>query len=183
MPSKIKIEIRAELRDPQGKLIKRYPWKKANSLLKQFIQILMVQMSTVAQNTTDTGGVERSLTISSQNFNSAGAAALTTNGVVVGSGTTPVSMTDTKLQTQVTTNVAHSAHSLAVENPDASTWRVYIARVFTNNTGATLQIREVGLYCFGAGSTWNFAIDHTLYSVDVPNGVGVTITYRITISL
>jgi hypothetical protein len=92
-------------------------------------------------------------------------------------------MTDNKLETPLSTNVAHSAVSFAVENPDASTWRLAISRVFTNNTGATIAIRECALYCYAVSAAWIVCLDHTLYSVDVPNGVAVTLTYRLTVSL
>lgn len=183
MPSKIKIELRAELRDPQGeKLIKRFPWVKAQSLLKQFIQALALHTSQAAQTIKQTSGVEVSVTPDGKSFNCAAAAADTILGIVIGTGTTAVTMTDYKLQTQVTANIAHAIVTFAVENPDASTWRVAIARVFTNNTGASLGIREVALYIM-IGLNKYFCADHTLYSVDVPNGVGVTLTYRITVSL
>ena len=183
MPSKFKIEVRAELRNPQGKLIKRLPWKKANSLLKGFIQILMAQMSGVSQTVKDTGGTDRAVIAAVKNFCLAAAATETPYGIAIGTGTTAVTMTDNKLETQVTTNIVHAAPSFAVENPDTSTWRVAIARVFTNNTGASLGIREVALYGQATASLYNICVDRTLYSVDVPSGVGVTLTYRITVSL
>jgi len=183
MPSKFKIEIRAEIKDHRGRLIKRLPWVKANSLLKGFIQILMAQVYGAAQTIKDTGGADRSVAAAIKNFCLAAALTETTYGIAIGTGTTAVTMTDNKLETQVTTNIVHAAHSFAVENPDASTWRVAIARVFTNNTGASLGIREVALYAQATASLYSICIDRTLYSVDVPSGVGVTLTYRITVSL
>lgn len=183
MRSKIKAEIRAELRDPQGKLIRRLPWKPANSLLKQFIQILAVQMAAAAVSIKDVGGVDRSVSEHAYGFRSAAILNEVDRGILIGTGTTPVTMADNKLETQVSANITHAVESIAVENPSASTWRVSITRVFTNNTGATLGIREVVIYCLAGATPWFFAMDRTLYSVDVPNGVAVTLTYRITISL
>jgi hypothetical protein len=177
----LKLEIRAQLiRD--GIIISSFPWKPANSLLKQFTQLMHIQLSQINQFVTRTSGATLELGPSSDNLLVTAASAQTSWGMVIGSGTTPVTMLDYKLETQLISNVNHGAMTFAIENPDASTWRTAITRVFTNNTGATLTIREVGLYATTA-STYFFCIDRTLYSVDVPSGVGVTFTYRITVSL
>lgn len=183
MPSKIKIEIRAELRDVSGRLIKRFPWKSANSLLKQFIQVLAVQMSQIAQSIRTTINTLISLGAETSSFQVNAGIDITTWGILIGTGTTAVTMTDYKLVTQVSANVAHGAVSLAVENPDAATWRLAISRAFTNNTGASLGIREVAIYFDPGAWAEMICLDRTLYSVDVPNGVAVTFTYRITVTL
>ena len=183
MPSKIKIEIRAELRDSQGKLIKRFPWKKANSLLKQFLQALAVQLSQVAQTIKGTDNSDNSTSPQSSMLQVNAGAGIITWGMLIGTGTTAVTMTDYKLAALVTANIAHGAATFAVENPDVSTWRLAMSRVFTNNTGASLGIREVALYTDMAAYAAMVCLERTLYSVDVPNGVAVTLTYRITVSL
>ena len=179
---KIKTEIRAILTDPRsGKVIRRFPWKPANSLLKQFIQMLAVQISQTTQTLKDTGGVDRAVGISGANLKVT-AALVATWGTVIGTGTTAVTMTDHKLETQVSANIAHAAPSFAVENPNASTWRLAISRGFTNNTGATLSVKEAGLYAQDGGA-YIYCLDRTLYAVDVSNGITLTLTYRITVSL
>lgn len=181
--SLLKTEIRAELYAPDGKLIRRYPWKRANSLLKAFIQLLAVQISALAHTIKDTGGVDRSISGNAANFHSAAGIATISQGVLIGTGTTSVTMLDFKLETQVTTNITHSVSSFAVENPSTGSWRLALSRGFTNNTGATLEVRESAIYCYGGGFTYFFCIDRTLYSVSVPNGVTLTLTYRITVTL
>ena len=179
---KIKVEIQAILTDQDSRVIKRYPWKRANSLLKQFILLLTIQLSQVAQIVKNIAGAERSLGISASNFRNNTAINVTTHGIIIGTGTTPVTMTDWKLQTQVTTNIAHAAVTHAVENPDTTTWRVAISRGFTNNTGAVLNVTEVGLASQDGDGTYDL-LDRTLYAVAVPSGTTLTLTYRITISL
>jgi hypothetical protein len=183
MPSNLKVHIHAELRAPNGNLLKRLPWVKANSLLKQFMQILAVQMDTAARTIKDTVGTDRNVTANVYAFQLSLVAGQTDRGIVIGTNATAVTMADNKLAAQVTANVTHSAGTVALENPDASTWRVSIERVFTNNTAGTLQIREVGLYTMESATPYYFCIDRTLYSVDVPVGIQVTLTYRITITL
>lgn len=183
MRSKFNVEIRAELRNSAGILLKTYPWKTANSLLKQFIQMLSVQMSNASTSITDTAGTSRSVTSDAYNLRASAPAGTTTYGVLIGTGTTDVTMTDTKLETPLSTNVAHGIVIFAVENPSSTTWRLALIRVFTNNTGSTIGIREVAMYTYATIGGWIVCVDRTLYSVDVPNGVAVTLTYRITVSL
>lgn len=161
----------------------RFPWKKANSLLKQFIQCLAMQMGQANTQFKCVSGTLRTFSAQSTAFRLYVSARPTASSIVIGTGTTPVAMDDYKLETQVSTNITHPADAVAVENPDASTWRVSIARAFTNNTGASLGIREVALYWDESSGVDPVCLDHTLYSVDVPNGVCVTLTYRITVSL
>lgn len=183
MPSNFKIQIRAELREASGRLIRRYPWRRANSLLKQFVQLLAVQLHQSAQTIKRSSGVSNSISPDALVFRATGAAGDTSNGILIGTGTTAVAIDDYKLETPLITSVAHSAQTLALEAPDASTYRVALSRVFTNNTGASVGIREVALYTLDGAGTPAFALDHTLYSVDVPNGISLTLTYRISISL
>lgn len=180
---KFKTEILAEIYDKDGNLKRRYPWKKINTLLSNFIAILASHLAQAAQNMTDVGGVARSCVAAIRNFDANAAGAITTYGLVVGSGTTAVTMADYKLQTQVTSNVGHGINSFLVENPDAATCRVAVTRVFTNSTGSTLNITEVGLYVIGTANLWKICIDRALYSVSVPNGENLSLTYRITVTL
>jgi len=183
MPSKIKVEIGGSLRKGK-KIVRRLRYKRANSLLKQFIQILAVQMANSAFIVRRVSGEDVSLSPYYTKLRVNAPADNTTYGIMIGNGTDPVTMSDWKLQNKLTTGIAHSAHTIAVENPDSSTWRLSISRAFTNNSGATIQVREVGLYeQGGVGISDTHCIDRTLYSVDVPNGVSLTLTYRITISL
>lgn len=183
MQSHSKVEVRATITDGSGKIVKRYPWTRANSLIKQFIQDMMAHMSQVAQTVLDITNVARTCAVSGSGIDCAAAAALTTKGIVIGTGTNAVAMTDYALQTQVTANIDHGSMSIGLENPDANTWRVALQRAFVNNTGGTLSIKEVGLYALISGLTFSMCIDRTLYSVDVASGLTLTLTYRITISL
>ena len=142
-------------------------------------------MYQAASTMTDTGGTSRLVTFNSANLACGQGLATTDAGIMIGTGTTVVAMTDTKLVTQVTTNITYGASVITAENPNASTWRAAIARPFTNSTGSVLNVTEVGLVSRGydGSANRNFIIDRTLYSISIPNGATVTITYRITITL
>ena len=178
----LRTEIGAEIRNRNGKLLRRLPFRECHSLLKQFIQILGVQMGGSSQTIKDTGGTNRASAANSLNF-SCFATSQTTHGIVIGTGETPVTMTDYKLQTQVTASIVHQTMSFAVEEPDANTWRIAISRGFLNNTGAELNIKEAGLYVLFSGSAYFICADRTLYPVAVPAGTTLTLTYRITVTL
>ena len=183
MRSHSKIEIQAIITNESGRIIKKYRWKRANSLIKQFMQDMMAHMSQVAQTVNDITNTSRACAVSGTGIDCTAGSGVTTKGIVIGTGTNAVLMTDYALQTQVTTNIAHGSVSVGLENPDANTWRVALQRAFVNNTGATLSVKEVGLYAIISGLTATMCIDRTLYAVDVPSGLTLTLTYRVTVSL
>jgi hypothetical protein len=182
-PKNFQLTIQAELTLPDGTTKKSFPERQANSLIQAFIKLLKVFMSTQAETIKAYDGSDISVQ-STQNFwDVLGAAAATNKGIVIGSGTTPVAITDYKIESQITTNVLHGAVGFTLESPDASTYVLAISRSFTNNTGSTLSITEVALYSWIAPSSKGLCHDRTLYSVDVPAGLAVTFTYRIYITL
>ena len=183
MRSKIKIQIRAIVHTKEGRIFKTYPWKNANSLIKAFIQLLAAQMLQVSQSVLDTSNTPQACAGYALNLSAVADVNITTRGIVIGSGITSVTMTDYKLETQITTNVTHSPMVIALENPNTSTWRIALSRILTNNTGGVLSIKEVGLYVCGRSSIYNFCAERTLYSVDVPDTYPITFQYRITITL
>lgn len=183
MNKNIKLQVRAIVHTKDGRTFKKYPWKKTHSLLKQFIQLLMIQLSYTNQTIKKTDGSTYNSPPHALNLMVVGALNDTTFGILIGSGDTPVTLEDYALEAQITTNVAHALQSFALENPNASTWRISISRTFTNNTGAVLHIKEVAIYTSNYTSYVSACLERTLYAVDVPDGYPVTFQYRITITL
>lgn len=180
---KIKVTIQALIGGPPGNRL-ALPEREANSLIQAFLKMLAIQMSNAPGIVKDRTGADRTVSPNLNILFAGGPAANTNYGPVIGSGTTPPAMTDYELDSPLTTNVAHSITTFALETPDANTMVLAIGRTFTNNTGATLNIREVGLgIVAGAAPTYNFLGDRTLYSLDLPAGLPVTFTYRIYITL
>jgi len=182
-PKKIEVFLSAIIHDRKGNVVARLPRVHTECLIAAFLKLLKVQVSQAAETIKDTGGVDRSPASNVMNLQTNATAGETTWGLVVGTGTNPVTMTDNKLQTQVTASVAYGTVGFSLNAPDASTFVFAITRQFSNNTGATLSIREVGWYFRGGSGLWIFCADRTLYSVDVPAGLAVTFTYDITITL
>lgn len=185
----LKTEIKAEIRATEvcgarenGRLIRRIPFRKCHSLLKAFIQILYSQFGQTYSHIKDTAGVDQYETKHANNFK-ANADSDTTYGIVIGSGeANPVAMDDFKLETQMTANIGHNAVTFSAESPESGKWRLTISRGFVNNTGAVVNVKEVGLYVY-FGTSERVCVDRTLYDVSFGDGVTLTLTYRFTISL
>lgn len=171
------------IRDPRGRILSIGRPRPTHSLLKQMIQLCMVQFNQSTVSIKDQGGAARSVPSVSVTFKITAAAADTTYGMLIGSGTNPVAIDDFQVQTQLTTNIGHSTHVLSVENPDASTWRMKAARVFTNNTGSVVNVTEVVIYAVGSITPYYFCVERTLYSVAIPIGAALTLNWYLTATL
>jgi len=116
-----------------------------------------------------------------------------TQGIVVGSGSTAVTFSDYKLETiigsgsgsgQLTYNA--SVWQAMTTPTDSSSWQV--TRTFTNNSGSTITVREVGIYMesgLQAGGSINFcgARDVLAEAVEVEALHVLTVTYTIQMTL
>ena len=177
-----KIEIGAEIRNFEGRLVRKVPFRRCHSLLKQFIQLLTVQVSRSHQNIKNTVGNVVDIRYDDRNFES-DPLNNTNFGIIIGNGhTNAVTMEDYNLEAQLTTNIVHQTQSFAIENPDSSSWRLAISRGFLNNTGSTVNIKEVGLISYMEVNFFGL-MDRTLYSVSFENNTTLILTYRITITL
>ena len=182
-PSNLQVHIRAEIFNPQGKLIKRIPWKRANSYVQQLIDLLYRHLSVGSLAVTDTSGAAVGTIRTLYTFRATSGADNTNYGIVIGTGTNPVLVGDYKLQTQVVTNIAHSSVSVSAPVTDGTTRKVEIVRTFTNNTGSALNITEVGLYLTGHSETAYHCIDRSLYNVTINNGESASLRYRIKVTV
>jgi hypothetical protein len=177
-----KVLIDGKVFDPKtGRVVEILPPRPANTFLQNWIKSLYSNFSGAnLANVTDTSGSAN--TISGGSYNILGLNAgstVTTFGIVIGNqvGPTAVTLSDTKLQAQVTANVAHAAMVFSLNAPDGTHYQVIIARTFTNNTGSTLAITEVGIYTKDMNATKYYCSDRTLVSLSVGSGLAVTITY------
>jgi hypothetical protein len=104
--------------------------------------------------------------------------ALVTEGAGATDVLTPImSLTDYKLGRQATTNVTHGAMVWSFNSPDSTQYQVIGQRTFTNATGSTLNITEVALYSYYAGTSKYYCLDRTLIPINVNNGLAATLYY------
>jgi hypothetical protein len=75
-------------------------------------------------------------------------------GIVVGSGTTPVTLNNYKLQSKISHGILAgqlqygNVRISTMDMSDPNKWFFYITRVFTNGTTADITITEVGLIVY-----------------------------------
>ena len=175
-------QIGAEIRDAQGRFLRSVPFRESHCLLKQFVQIWLIQASQVHVSMKQTSGAAYSAGPNTVAFGTHAGAAQTW-GMQIGTGNTPVTMADYKLETPLTTDITYGSPSWAVENPDSDTWQMCFSRAFTNNTGSDIGVKEVGIICMASYSAKLFLIERSLYEVTFPAGCTLTMTYKIAVSL
>ena len=177
-----KIELGTEIRNARGDLIRKVPFRRCHSLLKAFIQVLAAQVSRSTYKIKNTSG--NILNITHHDYNFASNPTTDTGfGIIIGNGdTNAVIMEDYNLEAQLATNIAHQTQTFSTENPDSSTWQLAISRGFLNNTGSTVEVKEVGLISHITESYFCL-MDRTLYSVSFAKNTTLILTYRITITL
>jgi len=125
--------------------------KKAQTLLTAFYKVLYAQMAYFSSvSIVDTTGYTRLITGDTANFNVKAASGDTSFGIVVGTSTTPVSITDYRLGALIShgTGAGQLLYgSVAVTSIEVigSMARFYVTRLLTNNSGADITVNEVGL--------------------------------------
>jgi len=197
-----------EVKDKTGKLLKRYE-TPAKSWLKQFIQILKGEFAT--RHNTSTGNANVSVidetgtartypyhtssgTGSVCDLSTLGDTGDTTQGIIVGTSDTPNVLGTYALGGKI----AHGTSSGQlvygpetvedVTNPSGNDLQFRITRTFTNNSGATITVKEVGLLVkkwdtSATSRSWLIARDVLPSPVDVPDGATLTIRYVVKITV
>jgi hypothetical protein len=184
----IKIDIAVEFTDKNGK--RKTINKRANSLVNGFIDLLSVQMrQTSATTVKDISGAS-GLTVAanSTNLKSLAAGSDATNiGIVCGTTDTAVSTGDFCLGGLIlngngSNQLAYESMSYTTPATSGSSRSFTISRNVINNSGADINVSEVGLHASGGAVPYYVLIERTLISFTVTNGTSAIITYTFTIS-
>lgn len=128
-----------------------------NTMNRQSVGVFASNFTTAYYNIKDTGNTTRQipdLYISSLDILSA--AGVASYGIVVGTGSTANTIDDYKLETQIdNATLAHSNTALVGYVTDKDDVYIKLQRSFTNNTGGTITIKEVGVYLkvYATGNT------------------------------
>ena len=181
-------------KDSTGRIIKTYRKYKARSFVRQFLEIFVMQYGFIDEtgNTIrDTSNTVRTWSWSGNWDNGWTYPFLnapvnnTTYGSVVGSADTAVTISDYALATKIahgtgTGQLQYSVETFGAPTTDAagSTW--IASRVFTNGSGDSVTIKEIGLivqqyidaYCY-----FLIARDVLASPVTLANGETVTLNY------
>jgi hypothetical protein len=204
---KLGLEYDLEVRDKNGKLISRQHGK-SHSWLKQFIQMLMAdwQYNYNPANPptvviTDETGTGRNMppSYAQQFYMSAFAinapAGSSEYGIKVGSGDTPNSLTTAALASPISHGTGsgqliYGAHTIeSVINPSGNDLTFRVTRAFTNNSGAYVTVKEIGISTKrsdrdNTARTFLFVRDVLPSPTSVPDSASLTIRYttKITVS-
>lgn len=181
-PGGVRLDIRVTTRDAKGNVIWCSGWKRSHSFVIAFLSMFSRSASNTAlnQNVIDITNTSRS-NPSLPNFT--GAAAQTTSGIVVGTGSTTPTDTDYKLQTLI----AHGA-TAGLLLYGGTSWTflgdtgsghidILEDRILTNSSGGDITVNEVGIYCTDSGNVYCLA--HDLLTFTIVNLGSSTVEYRI----
>ena len=137
-----------------------------------------------------TSGVVSSVGVNASALNLDGPVNNSAIGIVVGSGTGAEDFEGYALTTQIVhgttgTQLLHAAHAAPVQNYNAGTlkWTITLKRSFTNTSGASIDIKETGIY--GVISSFSIMLWRDLLAAPqaVPNNAVMTVAYDITLTL
>lgn len=178
----------------KGKKRKRLVYKKRSdppviALFKAWVRSLIafyVTFTDLGTTIKDITNTDRSVSFFATTRWKCNGAAGENLGPVVGSGTTPVTIDDYKLDTQITHGSGAgqlSFSAVSFNAPVTSGMDRYfeVVRAFTNNSGNTVTVREIGLHMNNEPSTYFYLClrDVLGSAIDVGNGQVLTVKYRI----
>ena len=183
---RIQAYIRHVTYDQRGRVIKQSRWRKAQSFVRQWIEILTVQFSQATQQIYDDGYTLCTVGPSSHNLRLEAGPGITYYGILVGSGTTPVDINDYHLESQITTNLDHNETTFTLSSPDANSRQIDITRNFSNIGTTDISVTEVVLQCRAYALSLgirSFCLDRSLYSLTIPALGSVDLTYRLRVTV
>jgi hypothetical protein len=209
-PKLPKAVIEFEVIDKDGKLIEKgkFPAKSwvgniiglLSGIISMWVGMASSSWGTPQSRSdlTDTGGNARGIALSSSASQAVtvGGCAIAgdaTAGIVVGSSDTPVSIGQFTLQSQIAHGTGSGQLQYGATTVDSmvqeSSWYFRVVRTFTNGSGATVTVREIGLYVRLGMPTSPYyyscmlARDVPTSAINVPNGSTLTLRYIISHSL
>ena len=174
--------------DRNGRLFhqKREP---SRSPVKQFLQWLCLHIQGVTITITETDGTTTAVAPGTGVMDGMAALDDDTHGIVIGTGSTAVDITDSKLATQI---LQGSTSLKMVYNADGGDIDVTVAdpnctfakwRNFNNNSGASITVAETGIYVRISSYVINLCIVRDIpTAVAVPDGGGCYVKYTLKIT-
>jgi len=188
---KFDLFINVTLRDRNGKVIKRIR-RKANSYVRGMMDLLRQHMAAAATGFVDVGGTDRTSAPGwAGTFTANAAAGNSAYGIRVGTSTTTVLITNYNLWSMIahgsgSGQLDYGACGVGVLSTVGTSRRFTVTRTFTNNSGASITVQEVGLVVMvqDDGAVTRYAmIDRSLVTFSIPNGAAATVTYTISVTV
>ena len=156
-PGEIGAVLEWTIRMADGTL-KEHQVKKSESYVRQFFDLLLVQMMGVPEvcpmQIVDVAGAIRDVAVSSLNFDCAAVANIDSYGVVVGVGSNAPTISDYALQTRISHGVSagqlqYGGVAFGLPTCNLTTSHFTVTRDFANSSGNPIAVYEIGLYVKG----------------------------------
>jgi len=191
---KSQLYIKVETRDRGGSLLHRTRMRRCRSFVQGYNWAVCAQFlgssspSPVLGPVKDTGGTNRNLRTCGIPFRSNGGAGVTDTGIRVGTSDDSVAINQHSLQAPIGQGIGagqmeHFAQTFSFTGVAGNQCSFVTQRVFVNNSGAPIAVRETAIYMtvFYPTTAAYIMAARDLISEDVPDGGAVTVTYTIRI--
>ena len=160
----------------------------SRSFVQGFARGVMVMMSSVSQGAqNDITGTPITISANAGLFDTRAANDAQNPGIQVGTGTTAVATSDTKLVTRITTGsgagqlryLIQQFNNLSVNTTDCT---FQLIRSFVNNSGGSITVNEIAVYCNVDATPHVFCMIRDIIGGGVAVAAGKTLTVTYTFS-
>ena len=153
----------------------------SRSFVQAFTQMMFVQMSQSSVSITDTSNSTTSQATGSFNFTATASSGTATQGIQAGTSSTAVAISDHVLGTLIahgtgSGQLSYGTSLVQTLSVSASPATFQLQRVFTNNSGSTITVQEVG-FTLGSASHIYLGVRDVTGGVAIGNGQTMTVTY------
>lgn len=170
---------------PTGRII----WtrrQRLRSYVLAYRDVLAVQLGQAPLSIPDITNTPRTLGVNTNNLSVNQGAGSSSFGPVIGTSAQAVTLADYKLVAQITHGVGagqmqHGATAFIAPFTTGNTRRYQITRVYTNNSGSDITVREAALYAMGGATPWFFCLVRDVLGspVTVSHTQALTLQYQL----
>jgi len=169
-----------------GKIYKKSRKRKCHSFVVAFIQNLGGMLGSAKNTFIDTGNTSRT-EYHLNDFKTSANSGVAYLGSVVGTGNAAVTINDYKLATAIAHGsgagqLLYSACTVAIPSFTDTTGTLIVSRLFTNSSGGTITVEEIGIYCKDS-VPYYYLIARDLSTIVVTDGTILTLNYIIQTTL
>lgn len=184
-----KLYLDMNIKNENGKIVKKLHKRCSRSFVKQFLQLLqagIAQINYLNSNSVtikDTGGVDRSEPQGDVNMQALAETGVSTYGIFVGTGATAPTNTDYAPETQIahgsgTGELNYQAGTYTEAQIVGSNVDFILTRTFINLSGGTIGVTESGLILSGYVGVY-LCIHDVSTAINVLNAQTLTVSYTL----
>jgi len=193
-PGEVGAVLELEVRDKDGNVTNQKRMK-SESFVRGFLELLYIHMNMIGQfvgyEVRDTEDTMRTLRASPLTFRCDGGVGELDYGIRVGLGSTDPHIDDYQLETPCGEGTGadefqHGAVSFGAPASDGTVAQFTITRNFANDSGASINVEEVGLYTLSSDGSDRYIMcirDVIAGGILVPPGQTLTVNYRVQVML